>query len=241
MTSCSKELKPGPHPKTLLEITTRTAERPDFKFELFPLHSPLLGESLLVSFPPLIDMLKFSGEVRPGATSKATPSSASWVKPITLKDRSLDQPSQSNSDQHGEPRKTKTKLSLEVLNDAQTGMLPGIPGSAMCVQRFDDSLNSAIHITYRISLRSSSMWEPRDPLLKVLFLLVALSSILFQTANIKLGLICGRRSRSSAEASLQVHKVCVYWPPKQHFNNDPSAGSPTETLLRLLLPLNDQV
>src|SRR5690349_19338531 len=33
----------------------------DLKFELFPLHSPLLGESLLVSFPPLIDMLKFSG------------------------------------------------------------------------------------------------------------------------------------------------------------------------------------
>lgn len=28
--------------------------------------------------------------------------------------------------------------------------------------------NSAIHITYRISLRSSSMPEPRDPLLKVL-------------------------------------------------------------------------
>ena len=44
--------------------------------------------------------------------------------------------------------------------------MPGrlLPG-AMCVQRFDDSLNSAIHITYRISLRSSSMPEPRDPLL----------------------------------------------------------------------------
>ena len=39
---------------------------------------------------------------------------------------------------------------------------------AMCVQRLDDSLNSAIHINYRVSLRSSSMWEPRDPLLKVL-------------------------------------------------------------------------
>ena len=38
----------------------------------------------------------------------------------------------------------------------------------MYVQRFDDSLNSAIHTTYRISLRSSSMPEPRDPLLKVL-------------------------------------------------------------------------
>ena len=34
---------------------------PDFKSELLPLHSPLLRQSLLVSFPPLIDMLKFSG------------------------------------------------------------------------------------------------------------------------------------------------------------------------------------
>ena len=34
---------------------------PDFKFELFPLHSPLLGESLLVSFPPRNNMLKFRG------------------------------------------------------------------------------------------------------------------------------------------------------------------------------------
>ena len=33
----------------------------DFQSELFPLHSQLLGESLLVSFPPLNDMLKFSG------------------------------------------------------------------------------------------------------------------------------------------------------------------------------------
>jgi hypothetical protein len=58
---------------------------------------------------------------------------------------------------------------FEIFNDTQTGMLLGIPRSARCVQRFDDSLNSAIHITYRISLRSSSMREPRDPLLKVVF------------------------------------------------------------------------
>jgi hypothetical protein len=32
---------------------------PDFKLELFPVHSPLLRESLLVSVPRLIDMLKF--------------------------------------------------------------------------------------------------------------------------------------------------------------------------------------
>ncbi len=42
-------------------------------------------------------------------------------------------------------------------------------GSARCVQSFDDSLDSAIRITYRISLRSSSLWEPRHPSLKVLW------------------------------------------------------------------------
>ena len=46
-------------------------------------------------------------------------------------------------------------------------MLPGYPESAICVQRFDDSLSSAIHITYRNWLRSSSMHEPRDPPLEV--------------------------------------------------------------------------
>jgi hypothetical protein len=56
-------------------------------------------------------------------------------------------------------------------NDARTGMPARILAGAMCVQRFDGSLNSAIHITYRISLRSSSMPEPRDPLLKVLIIL----------------------------------------------------------------------
>ena len=55
----------GALPKHPLQITTRTPEGPDFKSELLPLHSPLLGQSLLVSFPPLIDMLKFSGYPRP--------------------------------------------------------------------------------------------------------------------------------------------------------------------------------
>ncbi len=42
----------------------------------------------------------------------------------------------------------------------------GSAGSAMCVQSFDDSQDFAIRITYRISLRSSSLREPRHPLLK---------------------------------------------------------------------------
>jgi hypothetical protein len=43
-------------PITILQLSAA-----DFHFELFPVHSPLLGESLLFSFPPLTDMLKFSG------------------------------------------------------------------------------------------------------------------------------------------------------------------------------------
>ena len=39
-------------------------EAEGFGAGLFPLHSPLLGESSLVSFPPLTDMLKFSGYSR---------------------------------------------------------------------------------------------------------------------------------------------------------------------------------
>ena len=61
MTSRSRALRWGPLPKHPLQITMRTPKEPAFKFELLPLHSPLLGQSLLVSFPPLIDMLKFSG------------------------------------------------------------------------------------------------------------------------------------------------------------------------------------
>ena len=43
----------------------------------------------------------------------------------------------------------------------------GYPESAICVQSSVDSRNSAIHSAYRISLRPSSLPEPRHPSLKV--------------------------------------------------------------------------
>jgi hypothetical protein len=46
--------------------------------------------------------------------------------------------------------------------------------------------------------------------------------------------IVGGRAHAAKETASSIN------PPLQ-FVNDPSAGSPTETLLRLLLPLNDQV
>ena len=151
--------------------------RPAFKFELFPLHSPLLGESLLVSFPPLIDMLKFSGYsylIRGQPLEKN-----SWFNGYSRGDIKKREKKLLRSEFTSTPpislrgrqvrRAPNTKqLGLKGRNDARTGMPTRILMGAMCVQRFDDSLNSAIHITYRISLRSSSMPEPRDPLLKVL-------------------------------------------------------------------------
>jgi hypothetical protein len=126
------------------------------------------------------------------------------------------------------------------VHDTQTDMLPGIPGSARCVQRFDDSLNSAIHITYHISLRSSSMSKPRDPLLKVFFCFdISLHTL---TSVIKWAAEEFDYSSSSANKCTELesggHALQV---DALIFTNDPSAGSPTETLLRLLLPLNDQV
>ena len=52
----------------------------------------------------------------------------------------------------------------------------GYPESAGCVQGSIDSRNSAIHSAYRISLRPSSLPEPRHPSLKVV---IKLNSTLF--------------------------------------------------------------
>uniref|UniRef100_A0A0R0GHA3 Senescence-associated protein n=1 Tax=Glycine max TaxID=3847 RepID=A0A0R0GHA3_SOYBN len=105
----SRGLGPGPPLRTLLQTTIRTPRATDFHGGLFPVRSPLLRESLLVSFPPLIDMLKLSGRALGLMASGAT-----------------------------------------------------------CVQRLDGSRDSAIHTKYRISLRSSSMQEPRYPLPRVI-------------------------------------------------------------------------
>ena len=52
--------------------------------------------------------------------------------------------------------------------DAEADVVSAEASTAICVQRFDDSRNSAIHTTYRISLRSSSLREPRYPLFRVI-------------------------------------------------------------------------
>ncbi len=157
------------------------------------------------------------------------------------------------------------------------------PGSARCVRGFRDSLNPAIHTTYRSLLRSSSMREPRCPSLRVIvfdYLLVFFFSFSF------FFLVKGREKRVKRKKWLDLNKVTLmnrfigrfkeskllrtstirfwcrgnkrrkpeiladlksFWaqtltlPVLDFCVNDPSAGSPTETLLRLLLPLNGKV
>ena len=85
-------------------------------------------------------------------------------------------------------------------------------GSAICVQSFDDSLNSAIRTTYRISLRSSSLREPRYPLLRVL---VIFSSSEYKTPRNGFSIVFGvcvcvcvfawcRRARGAAAANRTI-------------------------------------
>jgi hypothetical protein len=84
----------------------------------------------------------------------------------------------------------------------------------MCVQRFDDSRNSAIHITYRISLRSSSMPEPRDPLLKVLTIFIVLRQPIFIRVHRALRRARARRRQSPGD------QVAPVGPPKQQVYRD---------------------
>lgn len=61
-----------------LDYNSVTETITDSKLELLPLHSPLLRQSSLISFPPLSNMLKFSGcsclisdaELKAGFTKK---------------------------------------------------------------------------------------------------------------------------------------------------------------------------
>ncbi len=157
---------------------------------------------------------------------------------------------------------------------------------ASCVQRFDGSRNSAIHTTYRISLRSSSIREPRYPLLRVVFGLEWTADELpttrcfrisfslgwveleFPTSDPPKGSVPSKRRGPTCEgtpagpeqqlggATARGPTLAASHSPKRGRHrtrgtsgyqsgfdrfNDPSAGSPTETLLRLLLPLGGRV
>ncbi len=115
--------------------------------------------------------------------------------------------------------------------DADAGVLSAETSSTMCVRRFHGSRRSAIHDTHRVSRRSSSTREPSHPPPKVFDCLLgwrrptAAPHTTFATEK------RGNTQRVRRDGMLKT----------THGSNDPSAGSPTETLLRLLHHLDDRV
>ncbi|KAK1257787.1 hypothetical protein QJS04_geneDACA024604 [Acorus gramineus] len=188
-------------------------------------------------------------------------------------------------------------------SDGRRDAQAGVPSTrwvsgATCVQRLDGSRDSAIHTKYRISLRSSSMREPRYPLPRVITVSIVMIRCAAWPRPPSPGTRRRRQARGVGERSvpraapafIPVRRVpwrrprrgcCSFSPPRARggaapgeqgtgratrtrgsapglppgdvddgfswggssagLDNDPSAGSPTETLLRLLLPLNDKV
>ena len=108
----------------------------------------------------------------------------------------------------------------------------------------------AIHTISRILLRPSSTYEPSDPPLRIfqMFsywqLYKSISPTPLCDKNTQLLALARKQfqiSSSHANIALASQLCSPTHKCASKTNNDPSAGSPTETLLRLLLPLNDQV
>ena len=105
---------------------------------------------------------------------------------------------------------TKTASSVEwSLQALKQACSQEYPESAMCVQSLDDSLDSAIRITYRISLRSSSLREPRHPPLKV-FLEVLSLYIYRYVCGLALSLSMRRTHVSRATTHTHTPSIVVY-------------------------------
>lgn len=105
---------------------------------LFPLRSPLLGESQLFSFPPLNDMLKFSG----------------WSPTV--------QALKSDNSEIG--TKTNYLRALFVPNTiigTEPWTCSVIHRHAFRVQRFDNTLDSAIHTNLSHIAASFIDWEAK--------------------------------------------------------------------------------
>ena len=149
--------------------------------------------------------------------------------------------------------------------DARTDVAPGTPEAAMCVQDFDvqcvlqftlvNASGCALHrCTNRVIHRSQSRTVSHGllglPFSQPAVMGVAWSAerrpgggCLFRAgyltvARLQLGSRASRPGPTRPRTPARCLRVCFACAAT---GNDPSAGSPTETLLRLLLPLNDQV
>ncbi|KAK8974587.1 hypothetical protein V6N11_028532 [Hibiscus sabdariffa] len=130
----SRGLGPGPSLRTLLQTTIRTPRVTDSQAGLFPVRSPLLKESVLA-----VPKGSESTDRRQHTTKK-----------------------RGSSKQHHRLSRHRGRRGLDFRPTASGRRALGLMAwGATCVQKLDGSRDSAIHTKYRISLRSSSMREPR--------------------------------------------------------------------------------
>ncbi|KAL0293683.1 UNVERIFIED_CONTAM: protein TAR1 [Sesamum radiatum] len=156
----SRGLGPGPPLRTLLQTTIRTAKPPDSQVGLFPVRSPLLGESLRGRL-----WVQRDARADDGTTARELRVQPPLAVTSVAAGSHLGRP---RARAHGRPFSAPAHMggATRCVTPRQT--CPGLMASgATCVQRLDGSRDSAIHTKYRISLRSSSMREPRYPLPRV--------------------------------------------------------------------------
>ena len=145
---------------------------------LIPLHSPLLGESLLVSFPSLNNMLKFSECSRLiwGQNLSCDTHTHSAHRIINI-ERHLASSAIVEYEFQSE-RVTIANYTLNYANnkrfdrfnsDPQTGVEWRQASLCNLRSEYRCSMCPAIHTISRILLRPSSTYEPSDPPLKFLF------------------------------------------------------------------------
>ena len=148
-------------------------QRGDFQGGLFPLHSPLLRESWLVSFPPLNYMLKFRGSsfLIWGLIFKLVEFRRITFKLSLLFNRSLSLQASLFPFKKKETKKPihNSQSWIRGGNKHSNRNTPGRNRKCNMRSKIWWFTKSAIHITYRISLRSSSLREPRHPSLKVIY------------------------------------------------------------------------
>ncbi|KAL0315109.1 UNVERIFIED_CONTAM: protein TAR1 [Sesamum calycinum] len=201
----SRGLGPGPPLRTLLQTTIRMAKPPDSQVGLFPVRLSLLGESFA-----RVEVSTTTGRDGHRRGIAFGPATREGAREASVR-----------------PPHRAVEGATRCVTPRQT--CPGLMASgATCVQRLDGSRDSAIHTKYRISLRSSSIREPRYPLPRVV---LTFDTRPFRTGALRTGGTVRRTLRSVFLGTFRAGG----------FDNDPSAVSPTKTWLRFLLPLNDKV
>nr|TKS02378.1 hypothetical protein D5086_0000163710 [Populus alba] len=163
----SRGLGPGPPLRTLLQTTIRTPQAPDSQAGHFPRVVPPdwgRNESILEFRCPRVQEI-------PGRQAARTTVSEGLFKPRARRGRPSPRTrfwanaSGSARETSIRPRPREPRGEGATMRDTQADV-PSTrrPRAATCVQRLDGSRDSAIHTKYRISLRFSSMREPRYPL-----------------------------------------------------------------------------